>query len=53
MTSQPVQQTITIHIFPNISGSRNNQTMKLGQLKVYSKAIDFLQKTMHNTGQEG
>ena len=30
MTSQPAQQTITIHILSNISWSKGNQTMKLG-----------------------
>ena len=33
MTSQPAQQTIAIHILPNISRSKWNLTMKLGQLK--------------------
>ena len=32
MTSQPGKQTITIHILPNISGSKANQTIKFGQL---------------------
>ena len=32
MTSQPGKQTITIHILGNISKSKNNQTMKFGQL---------------------
>ena len=32
MTSQPGEQTILIHILPNISGSKGNQTMKFGQL---------------------
>ena len=32
MTSQPGQQTITIHILPNISRSKDNQVMKLGQV---------------------
>ena len=32
MTSQPWKWTIAIHIFPNISRSKGNQTMKLGQL---------------------
>ena len=30
------QQAITIHIFPNISRSKGNQTMKLGQLIEYN-----------------
>ena len=29
MTSQPGKQTIAIHILPNISRSKDNQTMKL------------------------
>ena len=32
MTSQPGQQTIAIHILPNISRNKGNQTMKFGQL---------------------
>ena len=31
MTSQPDQQTITIHILPDISRSKGDQTMKFGQ----------------------
>ena len=31
MTSQPGQQTVTIHILPNISRSKGNQTLKFGQ----------------------
>ena len=30
--SQPGQQTIAIHILPNISRSEGNQAMKFGQL---------------------
>ena len=36
MTSQRVQQTILIPILPNISKSKGNQTMKLGQLINYN-----------------
>ena len=32
MRSQPSYQTIAIHILPNISRSKGNQTMKSGQL---------------------
>ena len=32
MTSQPGQQTITMHILPNISQSNGNPAMKLGQV---------------------
>ena len=32
MTSQPGKQTITIHILPNISESKANQTIKFVQL---------------------
>ena len=32
MASQPGEQTIAIHILPNISRSKGNQTIKFGQL---------------------
>ena len=44
MTSQPDLQTIAIHILPNISQSKNNQTMKCGQLIEQNKRNIFLQK---------
>ena len=37
MTSQPGQQTIIIHILPNISRSKGNKTMNFGQLVEYNK----------------
>ena len=42
MTSQPGQQTIAIDILPNISRSKDNQTMKCGQLIEYNKRSIFL-----------
>ena len=42
MTSQPGLQTIVLHILPNISKNKNNQTMKFGQLLEYNKIIIFL-----------
>ena len=42
MTSQPGLQTIVLHILPNISKNKNNQTMKFGQLLIYNKIIIFL-----------
>ena len=44
MTSQPGLQTIAIHILPNISQSKTNQTMKFGQLIEYNKRNIFVQK---------
>ena len=44
MTSQPGLQTIAIHILPNISQSKGNQTMKYGQLIEHSKTNIFNQK---------
>ena len=35
--SQLGQQTITMHILPNISRSKSNHTIKLGQLIEYNK----------------
>ena len=37
MTSKHGYQTITAHILPNISQSKSNQTIKLGQLIEYNK----------------
>ena len=46
MTSKSGKQTIVIHILPNISRSKGNQTMKLGQLIEYNIKSDiFLEKS--------
>ena len=37
MTSQSGKQIIVIHILPNISRSKDNQTMKLGLLIKYNR----------------
>ena len=44
MTSQPGLHTIAIHILPDISQTKCNQTTKFGQLREYSKRNIFLQK---------
>ena len=44
MTSQPGLQRIAIHILPNISQSKSNQTMNFDQLIEYNKRNVFLQK---------
>ena len=36
MMSQPGKQTIATNIFPNITRSNGNQTMKFGQLIEYN-----------------
>ena len=36
MASQPGKQAIAIHILPNISGNKGNQTLKFGQLIKYN-----------------
>ena len=43
--SQAGQQTVTKHILPNISRSKNNQIMKFDQLIEYNKVNIFLQKS--------
>ena len=45
MTSQTGYQTITIPILPNISRSKGDQTMKLGQLLDYNKRNIFIHKS--------
>ena len=44
MTSQPGLQTIAMHILPNISQTKGNQTMTFGQSIEYNKRNIFLQK---------
>ena len=44
MMSEPGKQIIAIHILPNISRSRGNQTMKFGQLIKYNIKSIFLEK---------
>ena len=45
MKSQQGNQTIAIHISPNISRTKANQTMKFGQLIEYNMTNIFLQKS--------
>ena len=52
MTSQPGKQTIAIHILPNISRSKGNQTMKFGQLIEYNMRNIFLEKSYTKCGGE-
>ena len=48
MTSQPGKQTIAIHILPYISRSKDNQTVKIGQLIEYNMRKIFLEKSSPN-----
>ena len=41
---QPGLQTIAVHILPNISQSKGNQTVNIGQLTEYNKRNIFPQK---------
>ena len=52
MTSQPGWQTIAIHILPNISRSKDNQTMKFGQLIEYNMRNIFVEKSYTKCGGE-
>ena len=52
MTSQPGSQTIAIHIFPNISRSKGNQTMKFGQLIEYNIRNIFVEKSYTKCARE-
>ena len=45
MASQNRQEIITIHILPNISKSKGNQIMKLGQLIEYNMTSVFIEKS--------
>ena len=52
MTSQPGKQTILVHILPNISRNKVNQTMKFGQLIEYNMRNIFLEKSYTKYGGE-
>ena len=52
MPSQPCLQTIAIHILPNISQSKGDQTMKFGPLIEYNKRNIFLQTLCEKWGSE-
>ena len=44
MTSETGKETIVMHILPNISRSKGNQTVKFGQLIEYNKRNISLKK---------
>ena len=45
MMPQPRKHSITTNILPNISGSKDNQTIKFGQLIEYSMKDICLEKS--------
>ena len=47
MTSQPGKQIIAIHMLPNISRSKGNQTTKFGQSMKYNLRNIYLQKWLN------
>ena len=50
MMPQPGKQTIAIHILLNISRSKSNQSMKLGQSIEYNMRKLFLEKPYTKCG---
>ena len=52
MTSEPGSQTIVINILPNISRSKDNQTMKFGQLIEFNTRNNFFEKSYTKCGGE-
>ena len=48
ITSQLGKQAIAIRILPNISRSKGNQTLKLGQLIEYTKSKIFFKNYAEN-----
>ena len=46
MKSQPGLQAVAVHILPNISQSKGNQTIKFVQLIEYNKRNIFFQKLL-------
>ena len=52
MMSQTEKQIVMIHILPNISKSKGNQAMKLGQFIEYNMRHIFLEKSYTKFGGE-
>ena len=52
MTSQPGQQTIAMHILPNIWRSKGNQSMAFGQLIEYNMRNIFVEKSYRKSARE-
>ena len=52
MTSKSGKQTIAILIFPNLSWSKSNQTMKFGQLIEYNMNNILFEKSCTKCGRE-
>ena len=52
MTSEPGKQTIAIHILPNFSRGKGNQTIKVGQLWVYNMRSILLENGYAKCGGE-
>ena len=52
MVSQSGKQTIGMHILPNISRSKGNQTIKFGQLIQYNMRNIFFEKSYTKRGGE-
>ena len=53
MTLQPEKQTIAKHILPNISRTKDNQTMKFDELIKYNmRNISFLKNRTQNVVKE-
>ena len=50
MTSKPGKQLISMHILPNISRSKDNQTMKFDQLIEYNMRNTFLENLYTKCG---
>ena len=52
ITAQPGKQTNAMHVLPNISGSKDNQTIKFGQLIEYNMRNIFLEISYTKYGGE-
>ena len=52
MISQPVQQTLVIHILTNTSRNKGSQAMKFCQLIEYNLRNVFIQKSYTKCGRE-
>ena len=48
MTLQPLKQKMAIHVLPDISRNKGNQTIRFGQLIKYKTRNNFLENNTQN-----
>ena len=47
ITTQPSRKTMAVHVLPNVSKSKDNETIKCGQLIEYNMRNTFVKKIIY------